>query len=247
VHFDIPDPVKKIDVKLTPPGGALAAYYMQPSEDFSRIGTVWYPTGGKTVFPLYEEISTAYHEGFPGHHLQCAMQVYLDKQLSRLHRLMVWYPGYGEGWALYAEYLMNEHGYFEKPEYVLGMYAAQLFRACRIVIDIGCHLELTVPKDETVDGKPWHQGEKWSYELGVEMMHKRAHTDLAMSESEVTRYLGWPGQAISYKVGQREILKLREDVKRKKGAAFNLKDFHSRVVGSGPVGLALLRELVLAD
>jgi len=241
-HFDIPKPIKKIDVKLAPPGGALAAYYVQPTEDFSRTGTVWYPTGDKTVFPLYEEVSTAYHEGFPGHHLQCGFQVALSKQLSRLHRLMVWYPGYGEGWALYAEQLMHELGYFEKPEYVLGMYNAQLFRACRVVIDIGSHLGLTVPKDE-----PWHKGEPWSYELGVEMMEHRAHMDHEMAVSEVTRYLGWPGQAISYKVGQREILRLREDFKKKAGSAFRLKEFHKRVVGSGPVGLALLRRLVLTD
>lgn len=240
VHFDIPDPVRRIDVKLAPPGGALAAYYVPPTEDFSRPGTVWYPLGDKTIFPLYDEISTAYHEGFPGHHLQCAIQVSLSDRLSRLHRLMIWYPGYGEGWALYAEQLMKELGYFEKPDYVIGMYVGQLFRACRIVIDIGCHLKLAIPADET-----FHPGEVWNYALGVEMLEKRAFTHKAMAESEVTRYLGWPGQAISYKVGQRAILELRDGLKSKLGGEFNLKDFHARVVGSGPVGLELLRELVL--
>ena len=244
-HFDIPDPVRRIEVKIAPKGAALGAYYIQPSEDFSRPGTVWYSLAPDEThdIPLYDHISTAYHEGFPGHHLQCAIQVYLADRLSRLHRLSVWYPGYGEGWALYTERLMNELGYFEKPEYVLGMLNAQLFRACRVVIDIGCHLGLKVPMEET----SFHPGATWNYELGVEMMEKRAFQDPQYAASEVTRYLGWPGQAIAYKVGERVIMELREELKNAKGASFSLKDFHQRVVGSGPVGLELLRELVLKD
>jgi uncharacterized protein (DUF885 family) len=193
--------------------------------------------------PLYGHITTAYHEGFPGHHLQCGIQVALADKLSRLHRLSVWYPGYGEGWALYSEDLMNELGYFEKPEYVLGMLAAQLFRACRVVIDIGSHLELPIPKDQT----NFHPGEPWTFETAVEMLVKRGDETGDYARSEVTRYLGWPGQAISYKVGQRVIKELRDELKRTKGAAFDLKDFHARVLNSGPVGLELLRRLVLEN
>jgi uncharacterized protein (DUF885 family) len=244
-HFDIPDPVRRVEVKIAPKGGALGAYYIQPSEDFSRPGTVWYSLAPDEThdIPLYDHISTAYHEGFPGHHLQCAIQVFLSDRLSRLHRLSVWYPGYGEGWALYTERLMDELGYFEKPEYVLGMLNAQLFRACRVVIDIGCHLELKVPTEET----SFHPGETWNYDLGVEMMEKRAYQDPQYAASEVTRYLGWPGQAISYKVGERVIMELRDELRKRKGDAFSLKDFHQRVLGSGPVGLELLRERVLTD
>jgi uncharacterized protein (DUF885 family) len=138
---------------------------------------------------------------------------------------------------------MNELGYFEKPEYVLGMLNAQLFRACRVVIDIGCHLGFKVPMEET----SFHPGETWNYDLGVELMQKRAFQDPQYAASEVTRYLGWPGQAIAYKVGERTIMELREELKKRKGTAFSLKDFHARVIGSGPVGLELLRELVLKD
>ena len=161
-HFDIPDEVRRVEVKIAPPGGALGAYYIQPSEDFTRPGTVWYSLAPDEVadIPLYGHITTAYHEGFPGHHLQCGTQVALADRLSRLHRLSVWYPGYGEGWALYTEHLMHELGYFEKPEYVLGMLGAQMFRACRVVIDIGCHLELPIPADETA----FHPGEAWTFE-----------------------------------------------------------------------------------
>jgi uncharacterized protein (DUF885 family) len=111
------------------------------------------------------------------------------------------------------------------------------------VIDIGCHLGLKVPMEET----SFHPGETWNYELGVEMMEKRAFQDPQYASSEVTRYLGWPGQAIAYKVGERVIMELREELRKAKGASFSLKDFHQRVVGSGPVGLELLRELVLKD
>ncbi len=232
--FDIPEPVKTVDVKIAPPGGALGAYYMQPSEDFSRPGSVWWSTGGKQVLPLWDEVTTAYHEGFPGHHLQIGVATTLGDHLSRLHRLVIWYPGYGEGWALYAELLMKELGYLDKPEYVLGLLAAQMLRACRVAIDIGSHLDVPVPDDA-----PFHPGEPWSFELAVELLTDFAYLAQDYAESEVTRYLGWPGQAIAYKVGERVILELRD--------AFDgdLREFHTRVLGSGPVGLDLLRRLVL--
>ncbi|NIA25242.1 MAG: DUF885 family protein [Gammaproteobacteria bacterium] len=238
--FDIPDPVKRIDIKIAPPGGALGAYYLEPSEDFSRPGSVWWSTGDKQVLPLWDEVSTAYHEGFPGHHLQVGVALFLADHLSRLHRLLIWYPGYGEGWALYAELLMHELGYLDNPEYVLGMQAAQMLRACRVVIDIGSHLDLAIP-DEAV----FHPGERWTFELAVEMLTNFAYLGRDYAESEVTRYLGWPGQAISYKVGERLILSLREQLRCRMGDAFDIKDFHNRVLGSGPVGLDLLRQIVL--
>ncbi len=244
-HFDIPAEVREVEVKIAPPGGALGAYYIQPSEDFTRPGTVWYSLAPDELkdIPLYGHITTAYHEGFPGHHLQCGIQVALADRLSRLHRLSVWYPGYGEGWALYTELLMHELGYFEKPEYVLGMLNAQLFRACRVVIDIGSHLELPIPQDEA----DFHPGEAWTFDKAVELLTSRCGEEEDYAKSEVTRYYGWPGQAISYKVGERVIMDLREELKGRQGAAFQLKEFHARVLGSGPVGLELLRQRVLTD
>ncbi|AKT42346.1 DUF885 domain-containing protein [Chondromyces crocatus] len=242
VHFDVPEPIRRIEVKLAPPGGALGAYYLPPSEGFKRPGTIWYAPGEVCQVPLYGEISTAYHEGFPGHHLQCGLQVYFEEQLSRVHRFLVMYSGYAEGWALYAEQLMGELGYFEKPEYVLGMLAAKLMRAYRVVIDIGMHLDLPIPKDA-----PAHGGERWSYEAAVEMMEGRAFMASDHARSEVTRYLGWPGQAISYKVGERVMLELRAEMRRRQAEAFDLKAFHGKVLGAGSVGLDLLRELVLNE
>jgi uncharacterized protein (DUF885 family) len=239
-HFDVPDEIRRIEVNLVAPGAPLAAWYIGPSEDFRRAGSVWWSLGDATSVPLFNEVTTAYHEGFPGHHLQVGIQATLSDRLSRAHRLLVWNPGYGEGWALYAEQVMDELGFLERPEYVLGYLGAQLMRAVRVVVDLGLHLERTIPADA-----PFHPGEPWTVELAVEALDRLAFVDRPTAESEVTRYLGWPGQAISYALGQRRIVELRDERRRREGAAFDLKRFHADVLGSGPVGLDHLRELVL--
>ncbi len=241
-HFDIPREVERIHVRIAPPGGALGAYYVPASEGFRRPGTVWYSIGSHTVLPLWDEVSTAYHEGFPGHHLQSGFQLSLADRLSRLHRLLVSYPGYGEGWALYAETLMDELGYLEKPDYELGMLSSSMLRACRVVIDIGSHLGYPIPTDAI-----FHPGEEWSFSLASEMLQELAFLNADYAVSEVNRYLGWPGQAIAYKVGERVILELRQQLMHRRGPSFELKEFHTRVLGSGPVGLDHLRDLVLGD
>jgi uncharacterized protein (DUF885 family) len=235
VHFDVPSQVRSIDVQVEPAGGASAAHYVPPSEDFSRPGSVWYPVAGKTHFPLFQEVTTAYHEGFPGHHLQMGVQVARSADLSRFHRLAVWYPGSGEGWALYAEHLMGELGYLERPEYVVGLLSSQLLRACRIAIDIGVHLDLAIPGDVT-----FHPGERWTFEVARELLTDRALAGDDEAVSEVTRYFGWPGQAISYKIGEQAILDLRADAEAAGG--FDPKAFHARVLEIGSVGLDHLRD-----
>lgn len=240
VHFDVPDEIRRIDVKEAPPGGPLGAYYVPPSEDFRRPGTVWYSLDGDGPVPLWDEVSTAYHEGFPGHHLQCGLQVSFTRSLCRLHRVAFGYSGYAEGWALYTEELMEELGFYEKPDYLFGMLANQMFRACRVVFDIGAHCGFTIPGDA-----PIHPGQPWTFERGVDMMQTLGGMAKAYAESEVTRYLGWPGQAPSYKLGQRVILELRDAYRARQGAAGSLKDFHARVLSSGNVGLDVLRRLVL--
>jgi uncharacterized protein (DUF885 family) len=153
---------------------------------------------------------------------------------------MVWYSGYGEGWAMYTERLMGELGYFEKPEYELGMLAKQLYRAARVVVDIGLHLGLELDRSSPLD-----PGAPWTFERAIEFMRAFGHRTPAQAESEVMRYLGWPGQAPTYKLGEREIIELRDDAKQKLGDAFTLKDFHERVIGNGAMRLDLLREVVL--
>ena len=235
-HFAVPEPIRSIDVKMTPPGGSLGAYYNQPSEDFSRPGTVFWSKGDQQQIPLFDEVSTAYHEGFPGHHLQVGLQLTAGDRFSRMQKVMVWYAGSGEGWALYAEDLMEELGYLEKPDYVMGKLASEMLRACRVVIDIGSHLELEIPADQ-----PFHPGEAWTFEAGVEMLVDYAAQEHANSVSEMNRYLGWPGQAISYKVGQQAIRDLRSEERSRLGAGFDQKEFHARLLEVGAVGLDTLR------
>jgi uncharacterized protein (DUF885 family) len=241
VHFDGPEPIRRVEVRLAPPGGALGAFYVGPSEDFTRPGTVWFSLGEQQVVPLFDQVSTAYHEGFPGHHLQNGIQMASAARLSRFQRMMVWYPGSGEGWALYAEDLMEELGYLEKPDYLMGKLASEMLRACRVAIDIGSHLRLLIP-----GGQPFHPGEAWTFDAGVEMLIDYAAQSPDVARSEMTRYLGWPGQAISYKVGQQAIRDLRADVQRRHGAGFDRKAFHARMLEIGSVGLDVLRRHVAA-
>ena len=236
VHFDIAEPVKRIEALIAPSGGALAMYYTPPTEDFSRPGRTWYPTGGKTRFPLWGEVSIAYHEGVPGHHFQQGTTKFLGDELSRFQRLMGWVSGHGEGWALYAERLMAELGYLDNPDYYMGMLRAQALRDVRVIIDIGMHLQLPIPPDED-----FHSGETWTPRLGLEFITERSHFPPNFVASEVTRYLGLPGQAISYKVGERAWLEARAEAERRAGPAFDRKEFHRRALNLGPMGLDQMR------
>ncbi len=236
-HFDIAEPVRRIEAMIAPPGGALAMYYTGPSEDFSRPGRTWYPTGGATRFPLWRELSICYHEGVPGHHLQIGTTRYLGDQLTRYQRLLAGTSGYVEGWALYAERLMAELGYLEDPAFYMGLLSSQAMRAARVVVDIGMHLELAIPERET-----YHPGETWRAEIALPFMIERSFFPQQMLASEVDRYLGWPGQAISYKVGEREWLAAREAARQSLGEAFDLKRFHQAALDLGPMGLQQLRD-----
>jgi uncharacterized protein (DUF885 family) len=235
VHFDIPAPVQRVEAMIAPPGGAAAMYYTGPSEDFTRPGRTWYPTLGRTRFPLWGEVSIAYHEGVPGHHLQVAQVRYLGERLSAYQRA-TFVSGHGEGWALYAERLMDELGYLDNPDYRLGMLRAQAMRAVRVVVDIGMHLSLTIPT-----GEAFHPGERWTPELGSDFVSQRSHFPADFMASEIIRYLGVPGQAISYKVGERVWLEARDQQQRRLGDDFDLKAFHAHALDLGPLGLDQLR------
>ncbi len=236
-HFDIAEPVRICEAMIAPPGGAAAQYYTPPSEDFSRPGRTWYPPQGKTRFPLWREVSTCYHEGVPGHHLQVGQVTYLADRLDRFQRTLAWTSGHGEGWALYAERLMEELGYLDDPAYELGMLSAQALRAARIVVDIGLHLELPIPEDD-----PDHGGETWRPELALPFLVERSLVEAEFLRSEVDRYLGLAGQAISYKVGERVWLECRADARRRHGADFDLKAFHTYALDLGNMGLDLLAD-----
>jgi len=196
---------------------------------------------GLDRYPLWGEVTTAYHEGVPGHHLQCAQVVLQRSQLSRVQRLG-FISGHGEGWALYAERLMDELGYLDRPEYRMGMLAAQAMRAVRVIIDIGMHVELEIPAAQPGPEALFHPGERWTAELGRQFLYGRARQPESFMASEIIRYLGWPGQAVSYKVGERVWLAARADAQARHGAAFDLKAFHAYALDLGPLGLDLLTQ-----
>ncbi len=236
-HFDIAEPLRRCEAMIAPLGGAAAMYYTGPSEDFSRPGRTWYPTLGNTRFPTWREVSICYHESVPGHHLQIGQVRLLAGSLSRYQRLMGFISGHGEGWALYAERLMGELGYLEDPAYELGMLAAQAMRAVRVIVDIGMHLELAVPDDEPEIG-----GQTWTPELALPFVIERSRFPENFMRSEVDRYLGLPGQAITYKVGERVWLDAREAAKARHGADFDLKAWHAYALDLGAIGLDALAE-----
>ena len=238
-HFDIPEPARRIECRLAPTNDG-AIYYTGPSEDFTRPGRMWWAVpSGTTTFSTWREVTTVFHEGVPGHHLQVAQTVYRSEVLNRWQRLMCWVSGHGEGWALYAERLMEELGYLDDDGDRLGMLDAQGFRAARVIVDIGMHLELEIPADNPFD---FHPGERWTPDLGLEFLRQHCRMDDAVIRFELNRYLGWPGQAPSYKVGERIWLQAREDARARLGDDFDLTSFHRTALDLGSLGLDPLRE-----
>ncbi|MDX2934821.1 DUF885 domain-containing protein [Streptomyces ipomoeae] len=231
-HFDLAEPVKKVESCIAPPGGAAAPYYSAPSEDFSRPGRTWLPTMGQTRFPVYDLVSTWYHEGVPGHHLQLAQWVYVKDSLSRYQATIGGVSANAEGWALYAERLMDELGYLTDAEQRLGYLDAQMMRAARVIVDIGMHLELEIPADS-----PFHPGERWTPELAEEFFGAHSSRPADFVESELTRYLTIPGQAIGYKLGERAWLLGREKARQRRGDAFDAKAWHMAALSQGSLGL----------
>ncbi|MFG2942034.1 DUF885 domain-containing protein [Streptomyces sp. NPDC048282] len=231
-HFDLAERVRRVESRIAPPGSAAAPYYTPPSDDFSRPGITWLPTMGQTRFPVYDLVSTWYHEGVPGHHLQLAQRKHIAENLSRYQASVGMVSANAEGWALYAERLMDELGFLTDPERRLGYLDAQMMRAARVIIDIGMHLELTIPDDS-----PFHPGERWTPELAQEFFGAHSSRPADFVESELTRYLSMPGQAIGYKLGERAWLLGREQARERRGAGFDLKAWHMAALSQGSLGL----------
>ncbi|MEW2303659.1 DUF885 domain-containing protein [Streptomyces sp. NPDC006655] len=231
-HFDLAERVRRVESRIAPPGSAAAPYYTPPSDDFSRPGITWLPTMGQTRFPVYDLVSTWYHEGVPGHHLQLAQWKHIAENLSRYQAGVGMVSANAEGWALYAERLMDELGFLTDPERRLGYLDAQMMRAARVIIDIGMHLELTIPDDS-----PFHPGERWTPELAQEFFAAHSSRPADFVVSELTRYLSMPGQAIGYKLGERAWLLGREKARERQGDAFDLKAWHMAALSQGSLGL----------
>ncbi|MET1018980.1 MAG: DUF885 domain-containing protein, partial [Microterricola sp.] len=234
-HFDIPDQLKQLECMIAPTteGGI---YYTGPSDDFSRAGRMWWSVPeGVTEFNTWRETTTVYHEGVPGHHLQVGQAVYNRASLNTWRRQLAGSSGHAEGWALYAERLMQDLGYLNDPGDRLGMLDGQRMRAARVVLDLGVHL-----------GKPRLDGTgTWDYDYAFDFLKQNVNMNEPFVRFEVNRYFGWPGQAPAYKVGQRIWEQIRDEYKRREGDAFSIKEFHKKALGLGGVGLDTLRSAML--
>jgi uncharacterized protein (DUF885 family) len=234
-HFDIPDGLRFCEAVIPPTGGAAAPYYTAPTVDGSVAGRICFPIAGRSRFPLWSEQTTSFHEGVPGHHLQVGLITLYGDDINPLRRFL-FSSAYSEGWALYAERLCDELGWFDRPEFRLGFICAQLLRAARVIVDIGLHLDLPIPS-----GQPFHSGERWTPELAGTFLAQETGFDKAFISSEIVRYLGWPSQAIGYKLGERAWLEGR-DRARRNNPGFGLQAFHTAALAAGPLGLDQLAD-----
>ncbi|MEY4452324.1 MAG: hypothetical protein RIT51_2 [Actinomycetota bacterium] len=234
-HFDIPEQLRTLECLIAPTNSGVI-YYTGPTDDFSRPGRMWWSVpAGVTEFDTWRETTTVYHEGVPGHHLQIGTQVYNREELNDWRRMANWCSGHGEGWALYAERLMQDLGFLNDPGDRLGMLDGQRMRAARVVLDLSVHL-----------GKPRLDGAgKWDFDYAVEFLGENVNMSPEFVNFEVHRYFGWPGQAPSYKVGQRIWEQIRDEAAAKAGDNWDIKKFHRDALNLGALGLDTLRRAIL--
>ncbi|WP_433399657.1 DUF885 domain-containing protein [Streptomyces sp. CA-146814] len=239
-YFDIAPPVRVVEAAIAPTGTGSAAYYTPPSVDFSRPGRTWLPTQGRTRFPLWSLRSVWYHEGVPGHHLQLAQWRHLGARLSTYQSALASIDACTEGWAMYAERLMDELGHLRTPGERLGFLDWQMLRAVRILVDIGVHLSLDIPQDAPVAA-----GQSWTPGFAKEFLAAHSGQSAEFVDSEIGRYLGLPGQAISYKLGEKAWLDGRAAAgaaHAERGERLDLKAWHTAALSLGPLGLDDLRD-----
>ena len=230
-YFDIPDELKNIECRIDPSGTG-GIFYTPPTDDFSRPGRMWWSVpAGQELFHTWQELTTVHHEGAPGHHLQIG-QAMMNNDLNSWRRNVCWNSGHGEGWALYAEQLMANLGYMDDPGYRMGLLDSQRLRAARVVVDIGLHLGKKMPDGSGV----WDKAHVRTF------MRENSAMDDANLVFEVNRYLGWPGQAPSYAIGER----LWEDTRDKAIAqGMSEREFHTQALSLGSVPMSILRENIL--
>ncbi len=236
-HFDILEKYSRLEAKMST-AASIVMYYGMPDESGERPGRVWWAVPpGVTSVPSWRQISTVFHEGLPGHHLQFTTAMGTEG-LHPWQRTECSSHAYSEGWAHYAERTSIELGLLRHDAEHLDVIDAQLWRVARIVIDLGLHLELPIPR-----GNGFIDAERWTPAIGTALLAQVAGVDRAMAASEVDRYLGWPGQALVFKVGSDSWASAREAERARLGSAFDLKEFHMSGLRYGPMGLETFESL----
>jgi len=202
------------------------AYYEAGTPDGARPGRLFIDTYNATDRDLYQVESVAYHEGLPGHHLQIS----ISRELQGVpdFRKFGGYSAFAEGWGLYSERLGKDVGFYKDPYSDYGRLQADIWRAIRLVVDTGVH------------------SKHWTRQQMVDFFHDHSTIDETSIQAEVDRYIAWPGQALAYKIGQLEILKLRDQAKRELGEKFDIRAFHDQILGSGAMPLDVLDERTTA-
>ncbi|MCL7459791.1 DUF885 domain-containing protein [Micromonospora echinofusca] len=234
-HFDIPAVTRQVVCRISPAASGVM-YYTPPDAGLTRPGGIWWSTPpGESTVPVWRHVGTLCHEGLPGHHLQHAITL-TTAGLHPWQRSLCQVHGYAEGWAHYAERLADEVGLYAGPAERLGMLDGQMWRAARVVIDLGLHLDVPIPT-----GTGFTDARRWTPELAVDFLGRVAGLDPATARFEVDRYLGWPAQALAFKVGARLWQQARRETERREGAGFDRKRFHHRALRLGPMGLDPLR------
>jgi uncharacterized protein (DUF885 family) len=215
-------PKSPVTVEAIPEFQAAAAtHYVTGTPDGKRPGRVVVATSNFANRSLVDDEAIAYHEGVPGHHMQLSVQQQLTGLPKfRLHSLG--FNAYVEGWALYAEQLGKEIGFYQDPVSDYGRLSSELFRAVRLVVDTGIH------------------SKGWTRDQVVEFFRKSGAVDEPTLQSETDRYISWPAQALSYKLGQLKIRELRERARKELGAKFDLRAFHDEMLDGGTLPLDLL-------
>jgi uncharacterized protein (DUF885 family) len=216
--FDI-FPQAQVVVDRIPSG---AAFYVSSALDGSRPGIFYAPVGGQQ--PAYKLPTVAYHEAIPGHHFQITLQREMDLPLMRN---VITFNAYAEGWALYAERLAKELGWYDDDPYGdLGRLQYEAHRAARLVVDTGIHAK------------------QWTFDQALDFMVENTGLDRSFLQTEVARYIVWPGQAASYYIGYLKLLELRQQAQAQLGDAFDLVEFHRVVLNAGSVPLDVLEDIV---
>ncbi len=230
--FAIPEPVRTIECAIDPAGTG-GIFYTPPSDDFSRPGRMWWSVPrGQEIFHTWQELTTVFHEGVPGHHLQIGQTIAEQNNLNLWRRVACWNSGHGEGWALYAEQLMAELGYHDDPGTRMGLLDAQRLRAARVVLDIGVHLGKRVPEGTGI----------WDSSYAKSFLRENTAMDEANLNFEINRYLGWPGQAPSYALGQRLWQQTRDEALAQ---GQTQAQFHANALKLGSIPMSILRQQVL--
>jgi uncharacterized protein (DUF885 family) len=238
-EFDIPPQLGELRHQLAPPGSPAGAYYLPPTEDGARPGVVvWTVPAGRV--PLWRWQTFSNHEGIPGHHLELGGVRFLPAPLTRFQTGLCEISGYTEGWGLYAERFMDELGAFDRPATRLGFLVSQTFRAVRVVADTGLHLGLRVPAGLADPAA----GQIITPEVAVGLLVRQGWQTQDFARSEVLRYLGNPGQAVAYKIGEREWRRVRAQARQRIPGLTN-RQFHTTALRLGPLPLRLLGPEIL--